>query len=1136
MNNINEIRNNITNLIRENNLDPLEKFVSENNIELKILNTDEFNIIQFINSLYNSKSVSKEIKNFIFKNYDKKRKEAMEIIKQNNLDALKEYTTTNNIEFNNFTDEDFNIFLYVLKHYKLKNISYEVKDYVKINYDRTRSEIVALIQKNNTADLIKYINDNHIELESLNDKFFDIVTFCKGGRKNNVSRSMINFVISHLNKHRYTIVELVRAGNKFKIEKYLKENNLELKDLNDDDFNIIDYCMSEFNRIKDYMKQYIILNIDNHHKNIIKLIKNGITDDLKKYFKANNIELKSIDNQYFHCIDFCETDEMKNFITINYTRNRSEIVDFIKNGDIDQLINYLKDNNLELKDVNGENFDIIKFCQSDSSIDDTMTQFVVNHYNRSKIFIIDLLQSGKLSELEEYINENNFEFESLKTNSFNIFQYYNSVNDSNIKKFILKNYNNKMKTIIKFIETDSLDELKNYLNENDLSINKVFDENFNILFYCDSLGNQISSEMKAFIQNQYNTNTNTILNLIKKNDLQELQQYKNENDITFDSFCDETFNIIKTAYSLYNEKVISTDILDFILIHFDEYINSMFSMIKSGDLIQLKNYIYDEKNKFKNKKRYYYDIFKYASSYLKDTVPPETLNFVLNYFERRRNYLINLMQSMNFKKLWEYVEKYEIQDIDNETFNVIEFCIDETNRISSKVKYLIINHYTKTRSDVVELIHNNKIKEILNYLNDKNIELNDLNDNYFDFIEYYNSNRHVNEVTKSFIINHYTKTRSDVVELIHNNKIKEILNYLNDKNIELNDLNDNYFDIIEYCNSNRHVNEVTKSLIKSHLNNKRATITEYIRRYKYYDLERYAKDNEIEFKNMNDEYFNILDYCENEVLNCPERIKNFIIRNYDKIRADIIKLIEGGDIISLKDYIKDKKVELKKLDDAYFKIIDFCSNPKNCKLKMKMFVINHYYQIRSDIVELIRNNNAEELKNYIKNKNINLESLDDENFDLKKYTYSLYNNKKISSEVKDIIIIYTNEKRKITIDFIERNSINGLKIYTEENDFEFKSINDNYFNIINYIRRLCKKDKKYMVIKDYIYIHYDKRIKQIIEMVQKDDLDEFKQFIKENNINYKNIDQNYLTIIYEICFKKVTLFLYYSLQYYYNIL
>ncbi|ORX75194.1 hypothetical protein BCR32DRAFT_304995 [Anaeromyces robustus] len=1041
MNNINEIKNKIIKLIQDNNLKNLENYVLEQNIELKILSNNEFNIIQYTDSLFKKKSINEDIKKFVAKNYDKKRSEAIEIIKQNDLDILKEYVTKNDIEFKNFYDpfDKFDIIKHVLKLHKSNEISYEVKEYVKINYDKTRSKIIQLIQKNDIPELASYVEKNNIEFKS----------------------KMSNFVISHFDKHRYAIVEFIRSRNNSKIKNYLKENNIELKDLNDENFDITNYCMSEFNEVPPYIKRFIIYNFDSHRRNIINHIDNNSIDDLKNYIEKNNIELRSINDQYFNCIDYCKNDDMKKFIINNYSIKRSKIVNLIEKGNINQLKNYIEKNNIELKRLNDNNFNIINFCQSNNNIDNKMTKFVISHYDRTKFFITESLHSGKISELKSYIEKNNFEFESLNKNHFNIVQYCDSEEEiknhyPNIKKFILKNYNNKIKKVIELIETNSLYKLNKYLKNKNILLNELFDENFDILNYCDTLGDQISSEMSNFIKSHYN-NTSNIPDLIKNNNLNELETYVNNNSIYFEKLYNKTFgDIIDSTYSLYNENKINIDILDFVLTHFNKYTNDIFTFMKNGDFPQLKNYIYDNRKSLNKQNKQYYKIFK-LSSYLKD-IQPEILNFVLNYFDQTINYVIKMMQNTDFHNLWGYTKKHEIKQIDSDTFNIIEFCIDENNHISPGIKYHIINHYDNTKSEIVEFIHMNKIYELKQHLR-KN-------------------------------------------------------------NIELCKLNDKYFDIIEYCDSNRHVNEKMKKFIKSHFTNIRSTIVEYITNYKPNDLEIYVKKNDIEFKNVNDEHFDLLDYCENEVQNCPFKIKNIIIKYFDKNRANIINLIEDGDISELMKYLNNHNIELKSLNDNHFDIIEFCSNPKNCNVRMKNFVINHFDNSRNEIVEAIRKNDIEKLKSCVEEKNINLESLNDSTFDLKRYTYSLYNNQIISEEIKDFIILNSNEKRRIINNFIEKNSINGLKIYTEENNFEFKSLNDNYFNIINYISNLFESNPSYKVIRNYIYTHFDNKINQFIEMVQKDNVEEFKQFIKENNINHENIDCNYLKIINDICFKK----------------
>jgi len=84
-----------------------------------------------------------------------------------------------------------------------------------------------------------------------------------------------------------------------------------------------------------------------------------------------------------------------------------------------------------------------------------------------------------------------------------------------------------------------------------------------------------------------------------------------------------------------------------------------------------------------------------------------------------------------------------------------------------------------------------------------------------------------------------------------------------------------------------------------------------------------------------------------------------------------------------------------------------------------------------------------------------------------------YCNKKATPNIKNYILTHYNKKRGKIFEFIEDNNIYELKNYVGKiRDFDFIQLNDNNFNIIDYINEpinLIPLD-----IKIYIKNHYNK--------------------------------------------------------------
>lgn len=114
-------------------------------------------------------------------------------------------------------------------------------NFIISHYTQKRYDIIELIRMKKIKEIIEYMkyeNENDdIEFISLNDENFDIVEFCKD-KNNKVADYMKDFILSHLTQSRSKVVEFLRENNYIELKRYTKENKLEFKTLNDEDFNI----------------------------------------------------------------------------------------------------------------------------------------------------------------------------------------------------------------------------------------------------------------------------------------------------------------------------------------------------------------------------------------------------------------------------------------------------------------------------------------------------------------------------------------------------------------------------------------------------------------------------------------------------------------------------------------------------------------------------------------------------------------------------------------------------------------------------------------------------------------------------------------------------------------------------------
>jgi len=545
-------------LIDENDIKELEYHINKNNIELKELNNDSFNIMNYVSSPSNH--ISTRVKEFIIEHFDKKRAIIFNLLKEDDSKKLLNYMETQNIEFKQLNDKYFNILEYI--NNPINNISINMRNFVISHYDRTTCEIIKLIKQNNINNLMSYLEKHDIELESLNNKYFNIINYVI--HTPNISYNMKIFVLSHVNKKRYDIVELIRKNNIKNLVKYIEENNIELKEYNDSNFDIISHTFLLY-------RKYII-----------------------------------------NC-------EVKDYVLASFDRKRRKIIENIKNNDLDGLLKCIIENDIKLNELNDQYLNIVSYtCKYLYSIKSEIKKFVVtNQDNKGTQILINLIKKNKYDELKRFVEHNEFSLKSLNNNDFMILDYTENLFKSNkisseMKVFIFDHYDYKRNKIIDLIHENNIERLKEYFKKNKIIFEEFDDKYFNFKDLSLKLFKKkiISYDVKFFILAHYNKLRNDIINIIQNNDIEELNCYITENDIEVKNVNDEYFNIIK--YSLICIKGISVDIIDYLLCHFSKERAKIVELMKSNNFEQLKEYISNQNNEQKIINSKHFDILKYT--------------------------------------------------------------------------------------------------------------------------------------------------------------------------------------------------------------------------------------------------------------------------------------------------------------------------------------------------------------------------------------------------------------------------------------------------------------------------------------------------------------------------------------------
>lgn len=773
-----EITNKIKNFIDDNNLNELICYVNNNNIELKNLNSRYFDIISYTYSLYDKNIITSRLKDFIVHHYDNKIVKVTDILNDNNLDELKKYVSENNIIFKELNYKHFNILEYTEYLYKKEIISSEVKEYVLNHYNdyKKREKVIEIIKTNNVNELKKYVESNRIEFKQLNDDYFDISEFVSSP-KNNISHKMKLFVILHLDHKREKILELLKKNSINALKRYLEKNDIELRDLDDKYFSIVSYVNSTVDYLySDIMKNFVVSHYDKKRYQVIELIRNDYISQLKRYIDFENIELESLNDENFNLIEYINSPQnyissrMKYFVLSHYNYKRYKIVELIRNDSISQLRDYIKKNDINLEDLNDSHFNLLKYVYLESNdFSMNMRVFVLGHLNKKRYDIVERIREDDYKSFKNYIEKNDIELKNYNDDYFDIIRYscslYNrGVISCKMKNYIIEAFDKKRRETIEIIKKNDLNELKNYIIKHDIELDKLNGTNFDIISYTCSYLYNISTEIKKFIKKYHNKKGSLILmTQIKENKVNELKSFVDKTNFSFKSLNNDKFDILDYSMNLYHSGTISLEMKDFIICHYNQKRNEIIKLINKNDLEELNKYIKT------------------------NTIIFEELN-----------------------------DKYfNIKDLSDELLN--------KRIISSEMKLLILSHYTKPRSDIINILHNNNIEELKTYIDVNNIEIKNLNNEDFNIIKY--SIIYIKDISSGiidYLLCHFNRKRGTIVDLIKSNDINKIKQFLEKNNIKLNDINDDLFEITKYTNSLYNKNQISnkvKNYIETYFKN-----------------------------------------------------------------------------------------------------------------------------------------------------------------------------------------------------------------------------------------------------------------------------------------------------------------------------
>ncbi|ORX66669.1 hypothetical protein BCR32DRAFT_297603 [Anaeromyces robustus] len=304
----------------------------------------------------------------------------------------------------------------------------------------------------------------------------------------------------------------------------------EIKEIDDEEFSIIDYCKDKSNNIKSDVTEFIIHHYDNKLWKLIEIIDELDFIKLQKYIENQNIVFNEYDIVINH-----GNESKKYFSTINYIFDKFDKIsqlspkqkEYLKSRINRKTCDLIKElNNNHYKEFFDNNysslqFEFIKKLIYRNPISDFELNKIIKSENKkiiisqsllfflltkNKFEIINKLIKNKLIYMNDYdeklikrlykinkLNENNLNH--LIDNDYDIEKLIERLkkDDYKLVKKLIKNDSDKMKSIMRIIDKD-------HIFDNDCILRFLIIQHNNSPISTKDLKSEIKKEKKKFIK------------------------------------------------------------------------------------------------------------------------------------------------------------------------------------------------------------------------------------------------------------------------------------------------------------------------------------------------------------------------------------------------------------------------------------------------------------------------------------------------------------------------------------------------------------------------------------------------------------------------------------------------------------
>ncbi|KAL6591265.1 hypothetical protein U3516DRAFT_854805 [Neocallimastix sp. 'constans'] len=598
--------------------------------------------------------------------------------------------------------------------------------YIDDNDVRDRKNIIVeLIKSNNIPQFKNYIKENHIEIKNLNNKNYDILI---NSIEQDVSVDMIDAVIA-FGKYKtlnYSIYRSPSYIEKSPLSTALERNNFPIADYLIEYGADLNYIGNDFqDMICTYQTIDYILHKD---KGIhVEQIINIIIREHK------NIFLKKIAKNYIFDNEF-----ILNFVR----RNRQQQQQPLTRAQLEDILQKEKqkikiNESMYLLAINNYNYDAVSILyEMDTREKETILNDFLTIFNQNEFAKLEILKSIKNSELKAQI-ENQF----LKD---------------------LENINTDLdheETINKLIKSNQLSKLKSYIHENHIQLRQYNDKyNGNNDFLKISIENNVSLSMIAYIIEEchyVSFNYDIIMDRKPSTLLYHVlshHQYK-----IFDLLIQRGADINRGGdifTRFYNNKQLNNKILKYLLnSNFRITCTIINKLLLDNQLDLLKNIfrysIFNDpfilklisisKNRTalsdqqindiitQEKKKIILNSSVYSTAFTKEDY--KVMEFLYHHDDRKKEII--------FMDLFQILYRDEIQNKGTRKKLVLQKIKDKELDIPLDHQFLNTQDHTdEKRATIKEKIKRGNLIELQNYIKSHNILMNYLNNDHFDLLKY----------------------------------------------------------------------------------------------------------------------------------------------------------------------------------------------------------------------------------------------------------------------------------------------------------------------------------------------------------------------------------------------------------------